>query len=155
MLGRCPKLPLWRVAPAAAPPICISQACVTYQRCMTLPVPPGTIVKALSVSPGPFLTWLKVRRRDIRSLFCQGRTCSALQPQTTQDQGRIRGLALGSNGLLIILPSPSPPLLSPSALAAAERDFSWWNSRTSHCLNFHHELGHQPPHLSDIFDCDG
>ncbi|XP_031312227.1 solute carrier family 2, facilitated glucose transporter member 12 isoform X1 [Camelus dromedarius] len=49
------------------------------------------------------------------------------------------------------LPEPT----SSCALAGAERDFSWWNSRTSHGSNFQHELGHQSSHLSDIFDCDG
>lgn len=66
-------------------------------------------------------------RKDT-ALFSNGK------PLRARAEGR--GLALRFNRCLIISLLPTLSSLSSSALAATERDFSCWNSRTGHGFNF-------------------
>lgn len=116
---------------------------------MLLPLLPGTLVKLPQ-----FHIWLE--REESTSLLLPH--VEGHGPATT-NLAEVSGaegseLAVSFSGLSIILLLPVHSSLSSSALVGAERDFSWWNSRTCHGSNFQHELGHQSPHLSDIFDGD-
>lgn len=72
----------WQVASATALPICICQACVTYQYFKSLSLLTGTIVR-LSQCFSWTLSHLAGGQEKAHG--------PALQPQTTQDKGRDRG----------------------------------------------------------------